>query len=597
MLVFTKYARILDTMKIIFDYLKPYRKKLVFVAILHAIATFTSLLMPYVMSLIVDEGITNKDVGVILISAAIMTALALISLVTSILSNKINSSVTTSFTSKLCAANFKKINSLSESQYSKIGSSGLLTRSTDDIFNLEGAASELVYTLVTVPIMLIGGTILSFASDYMLSLIFLVSVPPVLVFIVFLVKPLGNLWDKADEYIDIQNRVVRERLSGLRVIRAFNSEEKEHKRAKGATEEMAKYIIRSNVRSGYIEPVAMLLLNFATVFILWFGAARAEAGKLSEAGDVIAVIQYVALIANAVLMLSWTIAWLPKLKVSAKRISEVLNMEKCDVGADDEFVSPFDSKEGASVELCNVNFTYPDASIPTLYDVSMKIKKGENVSIIGGTGSGKSTLIKLLLAFYKSNSGEIYLNSLPYSELRQNEIRSAFSTALQKAMIFEGSFRDNINMGKRDAEDEEIMNATEDAELSEFINSHGEGLSYVLVGLGQNISGGQKQRTNISRALLKEASVYIFDDSFSALDYLTERKVQKKLKMRLRGKTRITVTQRVSTALSSDRIFVMERGRIVGEGTHEELLKSSRVYREIAISQLGKDALGGDFNG
>ena len=597
MLVFTKYARILDTMKIIFDYLKPYRKKLVFVAILHAVATFTSLLMPYVMSLIVDEGITNKDVGVILISAAIMTTLALISLATSILSNKINSSVTTSFTSKLCAANFKKINSLSESQYSKIGSSGLLTRSTDDIFNLEGAASELVYTLVTVPIMLIGGTILSFASDYMLSLIFLVSVPPVLVFIVFLVKPLGNLWDKADEYIDIQNKVVRERLSGLRVIRAFNSEEKEHKRAKGATEEMAKYIIRSNVRSGYIEPVAMLLLNFATVFILWFGAARAEAGKLSEAGDVIAVIQYVALIANAVLMLSWTIAWLPKLKVSAKRISEVLNMEKCDVGADDEFVSPFDSKEGASVELCNVNFTYPDASIPTLYDVSMKIKKGENVSIIGGTGSGKSTLIKLLLAFYKSNSGEIYLNSLPYSELRQNEIRSAFSTALQKAMIFEGSFRDNINMGKRDAEDEEIMNATEDAELSEFINSHGEGLSYVLVGLGQNISGGQKQRTNISRALLKEASVYIFDDSFSALDYLTERKVQKKLKTRLRGKTRITVTQRVSTALSSDRIFVMERGHIVGEGTHEELLKSSRVYREIAISQLGKDAVGGDFNG
>lgn len=583
-------------MKIIFDFLKPYRKKLVFVALLHALATFTSLLMPYVMSLIVDKGITNKDVGIILISAAIMTALAVISLVTSILSNKINSSVTTSFTSKLCTANFKKINSLSEEQYSKIGSSGLLTRSTDDIFNLEGAASELVYTLVTVPIMLIGGTILSFASDYMLSLIFLISVPPVLIFIVFLVKPLGNLWDKADEYIDVQNKVVRERLSGLRVIRAFNNEEKEHKRAKGATEEMAKYIIRSNVRSGYIEPFAMLLLNFATVLILWFGARRAELGKISEAGDVIAVIQYVALIANAVLMLSFTIAWLPKLKVSAKRISEVLNMEKCDVGADDEFVSPFDAKEGASVELCNVNFTYPDASIPTLYDVSMKIGKGENVSVIGGTGSGKSTLIKLLLAFYSSDSGEIYLNSLPYSELRQNEIRSAFSTALQKAMIFEGSFRDNINMGKRDATDEEIMNATEDAELSEFINSHGDGLSYVLVGLGQNISGGQKQRTNISRALLKEASVYIFDDSFSALDYLTERKIQKKLKRRLQGKTRITVTQRVSTALSSDRIFVMERGRIVGEGTHEELIKTCSVYREIALSQLGAASVGGDAN-
>ncbi len=583
-------------MKIIFDYLKPYRKKLISVAVLHALATFTSLLMPYVMSLIVDEGITKRDTGIIFKSAGVMLALAAISLLSSILSNKINSQVTTSFTAKLCAANFKKINSLSESQYSKIGSSSLLTRSTDDIFNLEGAASELVYTLVTVPIMLIGGTALAFSQDAMLSLIFLVSVPPVLIFIVFLVKPLGNLWDMADKYIDTQNRVIRERLSGLRVIRAFNNEEKEHERAKGATEEMAKYIIRSNVRSGYIEPVAMLLLNLATVFMLWFGAERAEAGKLSDAGDVIAVIQYVALIANAVLMLSWTIAWLPKLKVSAKRISEVFDMEVCDVGADDVFTSPFDSSKGVSVELCNVNFTYPDASIPTLYDVSMKIEAGESVSIIGGTGSGKSTVIKLLLAFYSPDSGEIYIDSIPRSSLKKNEMRSAFSVSLQRGMVFEGSFRDNINMGRREASDEILMDAAQDAELSEFINSHGEGLSYILVGMGQNISGGQKQRTNMARTLVRDASAYIFDDSFSALDYLTERKIQARLKKRLKGKTRITVTQRVSTALASDKIFVMDRGRIVGEGTHKELIKSSPIYREIALSQLGEEALGGDVN-
>jgi len=584
-------------MKIIFEYLKPYRKKLVFVAALHALATFASLLMPYVMSLIVDEGIREKNAKVIIVSALIMLALAVISLVSSILSNKINSGVTTSFTSKLCAANFKKINSLSETQYSRIGSSSLLTRSTDDIFNLEGAANELVYTLVTVPIMLIGGTLLSFTKDPLLSLIFLLSVPPVLIFIVLLVKPLGSLWDKADKYIDVQNRVIRERLSGLRVIRAFNNEEKEHKRAKGATEEMAKYIIKSNVRSGYIEPVAMLLLNLATVLILWFGKERAEAEKLTEAGNVIAVIQYVALIANAVLMLSWTIAWLPKLKVSAKRIVEVLDMEKCDVGADDTFISPFDASKGVSIELCNVNFTYPDASTPTLYDISMKIEAGESVAVIGGTGSGKSTLIKLLLAFYSPDSGEIYVDSLPYSELKKNEARSAFSASLQRGMIFEGSFRDNINMGKREASDEELMSVASDAELSELINSHGDGLSYILVGMGQNISGGQKQRTNMARTLLRNSSVYIFDDSFSALDYLTERKIQKKLKERLKGKTKITVTQRVSTALAADRIFVMDRGRIVGTGTHSELIKNCPVYREIAVSQLGEAAIGGDTNG
>jgi len=340
----------------------------------------------------------------------------------------------------------------------------------------------------------------------------------------------------------------------------------------------------------------MLFLNLATVFMLWFGAERAEAGKLSDAGDVIAVIQYVALIANAVLMLSWTIAWLPKLKVSAKRIYEVFDMDVCDVGADDVFTSPFDSSKGVSVELCNVNFTYPDASIPTLYDVSMKIEAGESVSIIGGTGSGKSTVIKLLLAFYSPDSGEIYIDSIPRSSLKKNEMRSAFSVSLQRGMVFEGSFRDNINMGRREASDEILMDAAQDTELSEFINSHGEGLSYILVGMGQNISGGQKQRTNMARTLVRDASAYIFDDSFSALDYLTERKIQARLKKRLKGKTRITVTQRVSTALASDKIFVMDRGRIVGEGTHKELIKSSPIYREIALSQLGEEALGGDVN-
>ena len=252
-------------MKTVFNYLKPYRKKLATVAILHVVATFASLLMPYVMSLIIDEGIAKKDSKIILMSAGIMLILAVTSLFTSILSNKINAAVTTGFSSELSKASFKKTNSLSQKQYARIGSSSLLTRSTDDIFNLENAASELVYTLVTVPIMLIGGTILSFAADPLLSLIFLISVPPVIVFIVFLVKPLGALWDEADKYIDVQNRVVRERLSGLRVIRAFNNEEKEHGRAKYATEEMAKYIIKSNVRSGYIEPIAMLLLNIPSV--------------------------------------------------------------------------------------------------------------------------------------------------------------------------------------------------------------------------------------------------------------------------------------------------------------------------------------------
>ncbi len=578
-------------MKLIFNYFKPYRKKLAAVALLHAVATLASLFMPFVMTLIVDEGIKEKNLSIIIFSAIGMTVLALISLFTAIFSNRLNSKLTTSFSYELFCKTFKRINSLSESQHSKIGSSGLLTRSTDDIFNLEGAASGLVATLVTVPIMLIGGTVLSFMKDALLSLIFLLSVPPVLLIIIFLVKPIDKMWDKADSYIDMQNRIVRERLSGLRVVRAFNNEKKEHERAKYATEEMSRHIIRSNVRSGFIEPIALFLLNSATVLMLWIGGTRVDSGLLSDAGDVIAVIQYVALISNAVLMLSWTIAWLPKLKVSAKRINEIFELDTEDVGADDIFEAPIVSATGLPIKLENVSFTYPSAKESVLFGISLEIEEGKRVALIGGTGAGKTTLVKLLLGFYPIDKGEITIADKKYSQLKQNEIRSLYSAALQKSMIFEGSIRDNINIGAPEASDEQIMKAADDCELSDFINSHEEGLSYILVGMGQNISGGQKQRTNMTRAVIRNAPVYIFDDSFSALDYLTERRIQAKLKKRLSGKTVITVTQRVSTALAADRIFVMDKGRIVGEGTHKELLLSCSVYREIAMSQLGKEAV------
>ena len=288
--------------------------------------------MPYVMGTVVDGGIANANLRVVLLSSAVMLLLAIVSLVTALISNKINTRVTTSFSSSLCKATFKKVNSLSYEQYSHIGSSGLLTRSTDDIFNIEGAASQLVYTLVTVPIMLIGGMILSLFADVTLSLIFFVCIPVIILFVIYIVRPLREMWDISDKYIDEQNRIVRERLMGIRVIRAFNNEDKEHGRAKHATEEMAKYMIKANVRSGYITPVAMLLLNISTVAILYVGALRVEGGAITETGSIVAVMQYVTLITNALINLSWTIAWIPHLKVSVSRISEVFDMPVCDEG-------------------------------------------------------------------------------------------------------------------------------------------------------------------------------------------------------------------------------------------------------------------------
>ena len=581
-------------MKTILNHLKPHYKSLALVMLMHTLATLTELLMPYVMSDVVDKGIAASDTGRVLTSSAIMLALAVVSLVSALVSNKINTRVTTSFSSSLCKATFKRINTLSPEQYSKIGSSGLLTRSTDDIFNVEGAASQLVYTIVTVPMMLIGGTVLALLADVTLSLIFLVCIPIILGFVIFIVKPLREMWDISDKYIDVQNRIVRERLIGIRVIRAFNNEDKEHARAKFATEEMAKYMIKANVRSGYITPIAMLLLNLSTVAILLVGTYKVESGAITEAGDIIAVMQYVTLIANAVINLSWTIAWIPHLRVSVSRISEVFDMPVSDDGPDDHTEPRFPLTEGASVRMESVSFSYPDAQTTALEDISLYADKGETIAIIGGTGSGKSTLVKVLLALYPHGKGDIYINNVNYNSLSKGEIRLSYSVSLQKAMIFEGTLRDNITVGRADATDEEIQRVIDDVQLREFVNGKEEGLDFILVGLGQNVSGGQKQRINMARTVIREAPIYVFDDSFSALDYLTEKRIQERLFDRLRGRTKILVTQRVSTALAADRIYVMDKGKISAVGTHRELIRCSDIYREICISQLGAKAIGGD---
>ncbi len=571
--------------------LKPYRKALITVAVTDAIGMLMGLFMPYVMSVIVDRGIAEGDLAVILGSAALMLALALLSVGSCLIANKINTRVTSGYTRDVCRATFEKINSLSYGDYSRLGPSGLLTRATDDIFNIEGAASSLVYTLVTVPVMLVGSAVLSFIADPVLSLVFILGILPVVVVIFFFTKPLYAMWDKSDHYVDEQNKIVRERLSGLRVVRAFNNEAREHKRARFATEEMAKYMIRANVRGGFVDPLAMLLLNIAMVAMIFVAGERAAVGVLAHAGDIVAVVQYVAIISGALLNLSWTIAWLPRLRVSIKRINEIHAMPAEDNTA-------LVAREGGyDIDVRDLTFTYPDGSEPVLKNISLSVKEGERVAIIGGTGSGKTTLVRLLLSFFSATSGEIFIGGRAYSSLTRGEIRAHFSPALQRAMLFEGTLRDNVRMGSGEADDEKILSALSDCAMEEFVTSHEEGLDYLIVGMGRNVSGGQRQRINMARVIIREADVYIFDDSFSALDFLTESVIKEKLSERLRGKTEITVTQRVSTAMRAERIYVMDGGGIVGVGSHSELIRTSPIYREICASQLGADSVGGDING
>ena len=296
--------------------------------------------------------------------------------------------------------------------------------------------------------------------------------------------------------------------------------------------------------------------------------------------------QYVALILNGVMMLSWTFVFLPHLKVCVNRVSEVLALpdEPADGGEGDGTIL------GGDLVLENVGFAYPDSELKTLSGVSLAVKAGQTAAIIGGTGSGKSTLLKLLLDFYPPTEGTISLGGRPYEAIGRSGVRSNVSAALQKGMVFEGTLLDNVRMGCPSASEDDVKNVLDIAQMTDFVQAHGEGLRYRLAQSGANISGGQKQRISIARTILKPASVYVFDDSFSALDYLTESKLRKALNRHLAGKTQIIITQRAATAMRCDVIFVIEQGSIVGSGTHAELLQSCTVYREIVRSQLGGDA-------
>lgn len=567
----------------IFKDIKPFKKELILVTFLYAVSVSASLFMPYIMSNIVNVGIKNGDFAYIGKMSAIMVALAVIAAGSLIFTKKIDAKIACGFSCALRKRIFNKINSLKMEEFSALGTAGLITRSTEDVWVFQEVAINMTYAAVCVPILFFGGFTLTMLEDKLLAVILLAVTPIVVIFTVLIAGKITSLWDKADKYIDVQNKVVRERLNGIRVIRAFLKENYEHERMAGATKDMAVNIIRANTLIGVITPFAVLLFNLATVFIIYVGAKRISLGASLSAGAVIACVQYVTLMMSSVLTLSFLFAFLPRIKISAKRINEILNMEG--VAASSE--APLILK--GNIKLSNVNFAYPKSEQLSLKNIGFSVEEGEIVGIIGGTGSGKTTLMRILLRFYEAE-GNITLDNIDYSELSVETVRNNISIALQKSMIFGGTVRENMLVGKKNATDEEIIEALKVAQIWDFISAQG-GLDFELKESGNNLSGGQKQRINLARAIIKPASVYIFDDSFSNLDFLTESKIRKALTNYLKGKTQIIITQRAATAMRCDKVYVMEKGEIEGEGKHRELLKNCIIYKEIYYSQLGKGEL------
>lgn len=568
-------------MKHLLKFIKPFYKEIILLMVLYALSTLAALFMPYVMSNIVEVGIKNGDLPYVIKEGAVMVALAVAALTCALITNRISSNFSSKIAVNMRKTVFNKVNTLTFEQFSEIGTGSLITRTTDDIGWMEETISQIPYVMITCPIMFVGGIALSFKGDWVLPLILLGISVVVLIITTLITSSLEKHWQRGDEYTDVQNRIIRERLSGVRVVRAFDKDAYEHKRTAKATSEMNNSFVRANTISGLVSPIASLFLNVATVIIIYVGALRVQSNPSLKAGDILATIQYIALIANAVLVLSWTISFIPHVKVSMRRISAILDIKNTESD-----VVCSEVLEG-DIFFDDVSFAYPGSANNALSDISLDISRGEIVGIIGGTGSGKTTLVKLLLDFYSAKDGSRVFGGKNYDELTPAIVRDNVSVALQKSMIFEGTIRDNVKMGNKDATDEQVNEALRIAQMTDFVDGKEEGLDFKLAQSGSNVSGGQKQRINIARAIIKPASLYIFDDSFSALDYLTEANLRKELNKYLDGKTQIIITQRSATAMRCDKVYVMDNGRIVGVGTHKQLLQTCKTYKEIYDSQMG----------
>ena len=573
-------------MKKIIPFLKPYRAQLLLAVLLSAASTLCELLLPTIMSDILDKGVYLADLSYILRCCGRMLIVALISLGTVLCGAYLSAQVVAGFCTDLRETVFNRVNNMSFEEFSSIGTSALLSRATHDIGNLSWVASMLSGSVVTIPVLFLGGVLLAMRKDTVLALIMLVFVPVVFVIVTVIGRKIEPLWVISDSYVDKQNDIVRERLHGIRVIRAFNSEPREHKRIDEATHVMADNIIHANVSMGLVSPLTIALMNMAAVLIVWIGGWRMENGLSGvSGGDIFAIVQYVALTMNGVVMAAFMIVMLPHAKVAAGRIGVVLNSEDI---ADPNPEEALELK--GDIEFKHVSFCYDGASVPAVEDVSLHIRAGEKVAVIGGTGSGKSTLVQLLMSFRLPTSGKIYFDGRDAATINRKTIRDNMSCVLQRPAIYSGSIRRNIEMGRPGASEAEIEEAVGIAQMADYVDSLPDGLEHMLEQSGKNLSGGQKQRICIARAILKNAPIFIFDDSFSALDFMTEARLRARLGEKIQGRTQIVITQRISSAMSSDCIFVMDGGRLVDAGRHEELLERCRIYREIYVSQTGGEA-------
>ncbi|MFD1179252.1 ABC transporter ATP-binding protein [Paenibacillus puldeungensis] len=571
----------------LFRYLKPYWILVAAVLLLVFFQTLSELYLPTLMSDIVDKGVVKGDTDYIWRVGGTMLLVALGGMACSIAASFFSAKSASGFGKLLRGKLFKHVSNFSLEEFDKVGTASLITRTTNDITQVQQVMIMILRMMVMAPMMCIGGIIMAVSKDATLSLV-LVVILPVLVGAIFLIAGKGiPLFKQIQKKIDRLNLVMREGLTGIRVIRSFNRISHESKRFDAANWDLTETSIKVNKIMAFMMPVMMIVMNLASVAIIWYGGLRIDKGHMLV-GDLMAFLQYAMQIMFSLIMVSMMFVMIPRASASAVRINEVLDMAP--VIKDEGTKRPAAGHKGY-VEFRNVSFSYPGAEQPAVQNISFSAKPGEVTAIIGGTGSGKSTLISLIPRFYDVDEGSVLVDGTDVREMPQEVLRSKIGFVPQKAVLFSGTINENIRYGKEDATDEEVQHAARIAQASDFIAEMEQGFESPISQGGTNVSGGQKQRLSIARALVRNPEIYIFDDSFSALDFKTDAKLRAALKGETQESTVIIVAQRVSTVLDADRIIVMNESQIAGIGNHRELMETCEVYKEIVYSQLSEEEI------
>jgi ATP-binding cassette subfamily B multidrug efflux pump len=567
--------------------LKPYTVSIIFIILFIFGQVMSDLYLPTVMSNIINNGIMEEDIGYIWHEGLFMLAVSGAGVILAILASLLSSKVAMKLGYTLRNQIFTKVENFSLYEFDKFGSATLITRTTNDIVQIQ-TVTILIFTIIArAPLMFIGGTIQALAQDKILTLVLLAALPFVILIIILMAKFVVPIFKRVQSKIDKINLVLRENLTGIRVIRAFNREKHEMKRFDAANRDLTDTYIKVNRIIAFLMPAVSLIMNGLLIAICWFGAIRVDSDEMNL-GALVAFIQYAIQIMFSIVMVTIMFVIFPRAEAAADRINEVLETEP---EINDAASVQHAGQQKGYVEFRNVSYRYHGAEETALRNISFNAKPGEITAIIGGTGSGKSTLVNLIPRFYDVESGEILIDGVNIKNMPQKELRAKIGFVPQKALLFTGTIADNLRYGRKEATDEEIRHAADIAQATEFISKMDNGFDTMLYEGGLNLSGGQKQRLSIARALTRKAEIYVFDDSFSALDFKTDAKLRAALKEVTKASTVFIVAQRVSSVMDADRIIVLDDGAVAGIGTHDELLKTCEVYREIVSSQLSEEEL------